>query len=439
MAKRSIPAVVSVIAGAALALTGCSGSGSGPAVPTGGTGSGGTAVDITFWSAIGGMDAVTAKFNATHQNIHVSFTAIPNGGGGGYAKLATAIKAGNGPDVAGFEYPQLPEFAAAGQLQSLTKHLDKASFGKYPESARNLVTFGGQTYGVPYDSAPMIAYYRQDQLKAVGVDKAPATWKEFEVAGKKLKAKGKYIASFNPNDPASFVGLAWAAGARWFQPKDDAWQVNFTDSQAEQVAARVQRFINEGIVKVEPSFSDQWNSDLAHSKVVGVFGASWSATGIQKATESGKQKGDWIAAPVPTTAGTPSGAYYGGTAWAVTKSSKHVDAASEFAQWLGENPEAIKARGDAGSAYLAYPGMTAVAKKVFDAGYFANDIYSVFDTAYRSVTPDWQWGPDWDISNTALMDAFGKVGSGTTISSALSAAQQRTLTGLKQKGFSIAK
>lgn len=121
------------------------------------------------------------------------------------------------------------------------------------------------------------------------------------------------------------------------------------------------------------------------------------------------------------------------------QSSKQPAAAAEFARWLGENPQAIKARGDAGSAYLAYPGMTDVAKKVHHASYFGNDMYSVFDTAYRSVKPGWQWGPDWDVSNTAFTAVFGKVGAGSTVPKARSAAQATTVSGLKQKGFAIAK
>ena len=91
--------------------------------------------------------------------------------------------------------------------------------------------------------------------------------------------------------------------------------------------------------------------------------------------------------------GTPAGAFYGGSSFNVTKSSKNPAAAAKFIEFLTTNPEAIKARGNTGSAFLAFPGLTPVAQKAYDASYFGNDIYAVFNKAYSTVTPGLAVGP----------------------------------------------
>ncbi|MFF2840831.1 ABC transporter substrate-binding protein [Paenarthrobacter sp. NPDC057981] len=393
---------------------------------------------ITFWSSLAGMDKVAAAFNASQGKIKVNFETVPNGAGGGYAKLSTAITAGNGPDVATIEYPQLPQFVSNGQLQPLDGFIDKsATVDKLSDGTKALVQFGDQTYALPYDAAPMIMWYRKDMLDKAGVG-VPKTWEDFENAGKKLKAVAPdaHLASFNPNEASLTAALSWQAGAKWFGTEGDSWKVGVDDEATQKVATYWQKLIDQKIVKVQQSFSDEWSADLASGAVVGVLGANWSATGIQKRTEASGQKGQWIAAEVPNW-GTPADAFYGGSSFNITKSSKNPAAAAKFIEYLSTNPEAIQARGNTGSAFLAFPGLTPVAQKAFDASYFGNDIYQVFDTAYATITPGWQWGPNWDITNTALKDAYGKLTTGGKVKDAVEAAQDATVAGLKQSGLSV--
>ncbi|MDD7833725.1 ABC transporter substrate-binding protein [Paenarthrobacter sp. AB444] len=393
---------------------------------------------ITFWSSLAGMDKVAAAFNASQDKIKVNFETIPNGAGGGYAKLSTAITAGNGPDVATIEYPQLPQFVSNGQLQPLDAYIDKsATVDKLSDGTKALVQFGDQSYALPYDAAPMIMWYRKDMLDKAGVG-VPKTWEDFEDAGKKLKAVAPdaHLASFNPNEASLTAALSWQAGAKWFGTEGDSWKVGVNDEATQKVATYWQKLIDQKIVKVQQSFSDEWSADLASGAVVGVLGANWSATGIQKRTEASGQKGQWIAAEVPNW-GTPAGAFYGGSSFNITKSSKNPAAAAKFIEYLSTSPEAIQARGNTGSAFLAFPGLTPVAQKAFDASYFGNDIYQVFDKAYSTITPGWQWGPNWDITNTALKDAYGKLTTGGKVKDAVEAAQDATVAGLKQSGLSV--
>ena len=435
MKRRHLFAGVAGLAASTLLLAAC-GTGPGPAAaPTPTEEPSGS---ITFWSSLAGMDRVAAAFNASQDKIKVSFETIPNGANGGYAKLSTAITAGNGPDVATIEYPQLPQFVSNSQVIPLDGLINKAeTVDKLSDETKALVQFGDKTYALPYDAAPMLMWYRKDMLAKAGVE-VPKTWDEFEQAGKKLKAVApdSYLASFNPNEVAASAGLAWQAGAKWFGTEGDSWKVGVNDEATQKVATYWQKLIDQKIVKVTQAYSDEWSLDLANSTVVGVVGANWSATGIQKRTEASGQKGQWIAAELPNW-GNESGSFYGGSSFNVTKSSKNPAAAAKFVEFLTTNQEAIKARGNTGSAFLAFPGLTPTAQKAYDASYFGNDIYEVFNKAYGTITPGWQWGPNWDITNTALKDAYGKLTTGGTIHDAVDTAQDATVASLKQAGLSV--
>ena len=432
--RRQVLAGAAGLITSAILLTGC---GSGPAA-TPSAPAGEASGEITFWSSMAGMDKVAEKFNNSQDKIKVKFETIPNGGNGGYAKLSTAITAGNGPDVSTIEYAQLPQFVSNGQVQPLDGFIDKANtVDKLNGQIRGLVQFDGKSYGLPYDAAPMVMWYRKDLLDKAGAT-VPKTWEEFEAAGKKLKAVApkSYLASFYPNEPTLMAALAWQGGAKWFSTEGDSWKLGLRDEATKKVADFWQRMIDSKIVKVEQAFSDEWSADLANGTLAGVLGANWGATGIQKRTEASGQKGKWIAAEAPNW-GTPANAFYGGSSFNITKSSKNPAAAAKFIEFLATSPEAVAARGNTGSAYLAYPGLTKEAQKAFDAGYFGNDIYAVFDKAYATILPDWQWGPNWDITNTALKDNFGALTTGGKLDSALDSSAESTLSGLKQNGLSV--
>ena len=81
-----------------------------------------------------------------------------------------------------------------------------------------MVQFGDKTYGLPYDAAPMVMYYRKDMLDKAGVE-VPKTWEEFE-AGRHGSSRQWHL---TPTWPASTrtkyrhtAALAWQAGAKWF-------------------------------------------------------------------------------------------------------------------------------------------------------------------------------------------------------------------------------
>lgn len=396
----------------------------------------GASGEITFWTAVAEMGPVADAFNASQDKITVKYEEIPNGANGGYAKILAALTAGEGPDVAGFEYPVLPQFVADGHVAPLNDLVSQDVLGKYSDQLRGLTSFGDSMYAMPFDQAPLVMYYRQDLLEAAGVTEPPKTWDEFREAAEKVHQNdpSQYLVSYNPNEPAVLASLSWQAGAKWFSIDGDSWKIDINDEASKKVADYWQGLVDDDLVMVTASFSDEWTAAMADGTTVGVLGASWSAAGIKSRTEEGDGAGHWIAAAPPAW-DAPASAFYGGTSYAITTGSKNPEAAAVFLEWLTTNPDAFAARGQAGSTFPAFPGLESAVE--FPSDYFANDIYSVFNESAASVVDGWAWGPAWDVTNTALADGLGTIGQGGSIADALTKAQDTTVAELGAMGLSV--
>ncbi|MGW6913367.1 ABC transporter substrate-binding protein [Kitasatospora sp. NPDC054939] len=404
----------------------------------------GKPVTLTFWGWAKGTKEVVEAFNASHPGIRITFEEIPAGNAGGYAKLSNAVKAGNAPDVFNVEYPQLPDFVSQGAVQDISKLVGADLKAKYLPQAVELTTLGGRTWALPLDAAPQAFYYRKDLFAKAGIT-VPRTWDEFRTAAQKLKAAQPEtrIATFFPDDPTTFQAMAWQNGAHLFSAAGDTWKVDLNGAEAKKVAAYWQQLVDEDLVRVQPSFSQQWTASLQKGETAGYAGASWGA-GVLKSNlgTTPDINGKWAVAPIPTWDGNPASGMLGGTTFAVSKDSKKAKAAVEFATWATTTAEGIKARIASGtsSAYPAAGDLVPVAKQAFATDFYGGqDIYTVYTEAARSIRPGWTWGPAMGVTNGSLKDSFGKVAGKTgTIDEALAAAQQATLADLRNRGLKVA-
>ncbi|MGI9824242.1 ABC transporter substrate-binding protein [Agromyces sp. Marseille-Q5079] len=430
MNLRRTSSTAAALLAAGILLAGCSSATSTPADEAAEAATG----EITFWSSLSGMADVAAAFNASQDDITVNFEEIANGANGGYTKLAAAIESGTGPDVVGIEYYRLPGFVGSGQVVPVDDLVPSETLGEFSDQVRGLVGFEGATYALPYDAPPLVMWYRQDVLDAARVA-VPKTWDEFEEAARAVHTANPeaYLTSFFTNEP-QLAPLAWQSGATWFGVDEDHWKVTIDDDRTQEVADYWQKLIDEDLVKPQLGFSDEWTADLNNGVVNGWVGGSWSASGLKTRTEASGQAGKWVAAAPPSWDGEPTGALSGGTSFALTENSENQAAAAAFLTWLTTDPAAVEARGDVGTAYLAYPGLNEVAERVAPVDYFANDIYEVFDEASASIVDGWSWGPNYDITNTAMKDA---VTTAPTLGDAVEQTQDETVAGLEQLGLEI--
>lgn len=129
-----------------------------------------------MWAWDPGMDQVVRTWNESHPNIQVNLVN-PAGGDDLVSRMITANQAGAGPDIGKIEFQALPSLVSAGAVMDITEYVPDVR-GQFDDNAWSLVTFDGQTFGLPQDFAPLMMFYRPAVFEEAGVA-VPTTWEEF--------------------------------------------------------------------------------------------------------------------------------------------------------------------------------------------------------------------------------------------------------------------
>ncbi|MBR8740132.1 ABC transporter substrate-binding protein [Nocardiopsis sp. MG754419] len=409
--------------------------------PSEGSLSAGDRTRITFWSALRGSQEVVAAFNASQDRIHVDFEQVPTGTQGGYAKLGNAARAGNAPDVATIEYPQLPGFAIDGVARDLNDLVTDDLRAQLLPQALERTTFDGRLYSVPLDLAPMVLHYRKDVFDHHGL-RAPRTWAEFADLGRTIRdrVEGSRITAFPTDGASQFAAFVCQAGGQWFDIRDDAWRVAMTDAPTRRVAEYWQGLIDEGLVHTTPTNSQQYNAQVSDGSILTRLTGSWDA-GAQMNARPG-QAGQWAVAPLPQWEEDDALlSDHGGSTFAVSTDSARPEAAMEFIAWQVAHPDAFRARLSAGTStqFPAAPALVDVGREALDPDYYdGQDLYSLFDAEAAKVRDDWVWGPRMSSTFQVMHDNFARVGPGRmSVLDAVAAAQEGTIPDLHALGLNV--
>ncbi|MGZ3147075.1 ABC transporter substrate-binding protein [Lentzea chajnantorensis] len=395
-------------------------------------------VEITFWSALRGSQQVVDAFNSSQNRIRVVFQQIPSGGQGGYAKLSNAARAGNAPDVATIEYPQVPGYAIDGVARDITDLVTDRVKRKLLPQALKLTTFDGRVFSVPLDVEPMVLHYRADLFAESGYQ-PPRDWDEFTALARKVRAGHPHrrLALFPTDGATQFACFAWQAGAKWFDTSAGRWQVSLADGPTRKVAGYWQGLIDEDLVFRNAADSKQHDAQLGQDLVLTRLSGAWDA-GAQMRARPG-QKGKWRIAPMPIW-DRPHVGTHGGSTFAVTRDCREPEAAMEFIEWQTTHPDALTARLKSGtsSQYPVAPGLVEAGAKAFPSDYYGGqDVYRLFKQEADKILDGWVWGPRMTATQKVMQDGFARAGAGEgTLLDAVREAQSGTMPDLKALGLS---
>ena len=226
-------------------LAACGGSGSSgvpgsnqaPAGDGGAAGYDGPAVTLQFWNGFTGGDGAFMKklvtqFQTEHQNIKISMNTMQ--WADYYAKLPTAVSAGQGPEIAVMHVDSVATNAARRVIQPLDDvaaalKLSEADFAPVPWKAG---IFQDKRYAIPLDVHPLAFYYNKTLMEQAGLDpeKPPMTADEYGAALDKLKAKGiqgHWATPFPFTGALTVQSLIWQFGGEVFSP--DGKKATFAD------------------------------------------------------------------------------------------------------------------------------------------------------------------------------------------------------------------
>jgi len=268
-----------------------------------------------------------------------------------YQKLPIAITAGTGaPDIACVESSHLAQLVDLGGLTDLTAqvepYLDKMNAFKWADAAKD-----GKYYAMPWDSGPVVMYYRRDVFEAAGLPSDPdsvsaavATWEDYFNTCKTIKEKtGSDCFSNNKanNYGRLYEMMLWQQGLGYFNADG---QVTVDSPENIATLEMMKKFWDDNLVSDQLEWTDGWYAEMARTTIeekpvttlveaawMGVFLKSWIAPGTE---------GKWGVAQMPAMkAGQVRTANDGGSNFVIPEQSQNKDAAWALSEWLFGNTE----------------------------------------------------------------------------------------------------
>jgi multiple sugar transport system substrate-binding protein len=371
-----------------------------------------TPTELNFWTWVPGIEQEVALFEEAYPQITVD---IVNAGQGNphYAKLRTALRAGNGaPDVAQFEYQMIPSFAITEDLLDLRPYGAGDLAGQFVEFAWSQVTgTDGEIWAIPQDTGPMGMLYRADVFDAHGIE-VPATWDDFAEAAARLHEADPevYLTNFAPAQGAFFAAMLWQAGANPFGGSDGPeLHVDLTSPEAERVARYWGDLSQQDLISADADFTDPWFQALNSGKYATWIAPAWAPTFLSSAAAS--TAGLWRVAPLPQwEAGQQVSSNWGGSTSAVLATTRNPIAAAVFAQFINTDRESTDTM--ANEQFL-YPPTNAILEDPEFTGqqldfYGGQEVNALFAEISATVAEDFQWSP---IQEKVYADFTATVGT----------------------------
>lgn len=453
---RPIAAATATFAVAALALSGCSGSGAespaASATPaTSATSAPGitqqeidaamtTPTTLTFWTWVPDIQNEVDLFEAKYPDIKVN---VVNAGQGGpqYTKLRTALQAGTGaPDVVQMEYQYLPSFRLGDNLLDMAPYGAADIASSYAPWIWSQVSDGSAVYGIPQDTGPMGNLYRTDLLEAAKVT-PPTTWTDFAAAAAAYRAANpqSYLANLAPNEGGAFVGLLWQAGARPFgYDGDKTVTINLDTPEVAKVVDLWNPLVKNGLVGVDPDFTDQWYQSLANGTYASWQTAAWGPLFLQGTAKD--TSGLWRAAPLPTWGSEATSGNWGGSSDAVIKTTPNAIAATQLALFINTNSDSTVQLATkqflfpATESVLASPEFT---DQKLDF-YGGQQVNALFADIAKTVPADFAWLPFMDYAFSSFTETVGKaIADRTDLAAGVTAWQAQLVSYAKDQGFAV--
>lgn len=340
MRTSRIAAVGAVGIAAALALSACSGSGTGGS--TSGDNNGtigkvdGKGKTLTVWAMTG--DLSDATLNAINDEFKKETGATVKVETQQWdqitTKITTALATSTPPDVLDIGNTQVATFAASGGLADLTSY--KAAFQQGQTWLGGLADpaiVDGKLYAVPSFAGTRAVVYNKKVWADAGITAAPTTYDELKADLDKVKAKGTaadFSAMYLP-------GQYWYAGMQWVWDaggdiatfSGGKWSAGFSSAKAQQGLSEWKTFQNTYSSKASQTLNtDKPDQDqiFADGKAGAIIANSWEIGVIQK--DNPKLTNDVLGAfPMPGTSGKNQPVSLGGSDWGIAAKSQNQDLA----------------------------------------------------------------------------------------------------------------
>jgi len=406
-----------------LLVSACSGSNSNPPAAGGSNekasaADSGEKVKLVVWiweTAKAGIDLNMEQFKQENPNIEVEFQIMKSTDL--YQKYLVSSNTDDAvPDVLTLESTNMAQMVEINSLLDITDRVapykDKIASYKWQDA-----TMDDKVYAMPWDSGPVVMFYRNDLFAQAGLPTDPIevaqkikTWNDYYEAAKLVKEKTgalMYGDSKSNSSNRVFESMMWQRGLWYF---DQDGKVSVDSPQVQEIADFLIKMQKENLVYDARANSDPWGNAISEGKIATVVGGSWHDAIIEK-QYSPKDAGKWSVTTMPKWSADDSygGANQGGSNLAVNKNSKHPEEAWKFIEFMLGKEDSQKNMmlneglfpslqtvysDDAMNTTFAYFNNQPILKV------YAESLESTFPLAYTS---------DFPLANKLMTDVWAKV------------------------------
>jgi len=286
------------------------------------------------------MPPLLAEFEATHAGIRVKAEALPWSSDEQRQFLVINLEGGNpGFDVMMLDCIWVPEFARAGWILDLTDRLAPGELGAHFPAAAAAARFRDRDWALPWFMNVGLLYYRADLLAKYGLH-VPQTQDEMVAAIRRVRAgernprlegylwQGKQYEGLVVNALEGF----WAAGTDVLGTDGRA----FPDPErAAGALAFLRGLIEQGLSPRWVTAADEEITRRAFGQGEAVFLRSWPYAADLFELPDSPVRGKVGLAPLPRRdLDTPAPGSTGGSHLAVTRATRHPEAALALVRFL---------------------------------------------------------------------------------------------------------
>lgn len=293
--------------------------------------SSGDSVELTVWSWDKNFNGVAFE-EADKLDDDVTINFVEMSKADCLQKIQTVLASGSTeglPDIV-----TISDLNAQGYLMSYPDAFlpmdDYINYDDFASYKKDYVSYDGTGYGVPFDTGVAAMFYRSDYIEEAGYtdeDMQNLTWDSYAELGEKLKEKGHYLQTFNPNDVSNMQITLQSCGS-WFT--DDDGKANFVNNDALKESYRLFKEFNESDFVYPVSDWNGFAGAINGGDVACVIRGSWITSTIKAGTD---QSGLWKMAPIPKLDGVEGATQrsnQGGSSIYVIANAPHAKQAAEF-------------------------------------------------------------------------------------------------------------
>jgi lactose/L-arabinose transport system substrate-binding protein len=299
--------------------------------------------EITAWSwniAASSLKATVPGFNKQFPDVKVTVEDLGNQQT--FDKMLAGCAAGGVglPDIISVEnheseifWSQFPDCFVDLKTLGYTDEIA----AKFPDFKRTELEVEGKAYAMPWDSGPVTMFYRRDFYEKAGVDPASLkTWDDFIAAGKKIQEANPGVSMTQADingDSEFFRMIANEQGCGYFSA--DGQSITANQPACVTALETVKKLKDNGLL-IAGTWDEKIQANKAGTVATQMYGGWYEGTIRSTAPDL---SGKWGVYQMPSaSADGPRAANLGGSALAISASSKNKEAAWAYINYtLGTN------------------------------------------------------------------------------------------------------